>query len=232
MRWPTYLVALATRAGERGGEALARRLALSGRIGRMVGEARARIEKALAALAQDRMRPSEVVALVERNERAVILVTMAMAGEETRRLLRQALTVWMRVPEPVTGARLRAAGVRPGPGARRGAAADPQRGAGRRGGRRAGRGARPRGRHPSGRGGAVTVLLAIALMMAAPPEPSYLVERIVRWRGETRRVTCSGTESVSWSAGMPAATRTSGTSRWAGCCSARWSRWSARSTRT
>ncbi|HNX50859.1 MAG TPA: CBS domain-containing protein [Thermoanaerobaculaceae bacterium] len=115
-RWPTYLVALATRAGERGGEALARRLALSGRLGRMVGEARGRIEKALAALAQDRLRPSEVVALVERNERAVVLVTMAMAGEETRRLLRQALTVWMRLPVPVTGARLRAAGVRPGPG--------------------------------------------------------------------------------------------------------------------
>jgi hypothetical protein len=30
-------------------------------------------------------------------------------------MLRQALTVWMRAPLPVTGAQLRAAGVKPGP---------------------------------------------------------------------------------------------------------------------
>ena len=36
--------------------------------------------------------------------------------ENEKRLLRQALTVWMRLPVPVTGARLRAAGVKAGPG--------------------------------------------------------------------------------------------------------------------
>lgn len=113
-RWPTYLVALATRSGERGGETLARRLSLSGRLGQMVAQARPRIEKALSALAQDHIRPSEVVRLLEHTERAVILVTMAMAGEETRRLLRQGLSVWQRTPAPVTGACLRAAGVPPG----------------------------------------------------------------------------------------------------------------------
>lgn len=35
----------------------------------------------------------------------------------------------------------------------------------------------------------MTVLLGIALMLAAPPEPSYLVERIVSVGTETRRVT-------------------------------------------
>lgn len=113
-RWPAYLVALATRSGERGGEVLARRLSLSGRLGQMVAQARPRIEKALSVLAQDRLRPSEVVRLIENAERSVILVTMAMAGEETRRLLRQGLSQWMRTPAPVRGAALRAAGVPPG----------------------------------------------------------------------------------------------------------------------
>lgn len=110
-RWPAYLVALATRAGEGGGQRLAARLSLSGRVGRMVAQARPQIEKLLFALAAEHLRPSELVRLVERTERAVTLVTMAMAGEETRRLLRQALSVWGRMPAPVTGAQLRAAGV-------------------------------------------------------------------------------------------------------------------------
>jgi len=113
-RWPAYLVALATRSGERGGEVLARRLALSGRVGQMVAQARPRIEGALATLSREGLRPSEVVRLVERSDRAIILVTMAMAGEETRRLLRQGLAVWRRIPVPIGGASLRAAGVLPG----------------------------------------------------------------------------------------------------------------------
>ncbi|HNX50858.1 MAG TPA: hypothetical protein PLS53_03585 [Thermoanaerobaculaceae bacterium] len=35
----------------------------------------------------------------------------------------------------------------------------------------------------------MSLLLGIALLLAAPPEPSYLVERLVRVDGQTRRVT-------------------------------------------
>lgn len=114
-RWPVYLVALATRAGEHGGRTLARRLALSGKLGAMAASARSRIETMLSVLTRENVLPSDVVALVERHERPLVLVTMAAAGEGTRRLLRQALTVWSRVASPVTGAQLRAAGLRPGP---------------------------------------------------------------------------------------------------------------------
>lgn len=114
-RWFVYIVALATRAGEGGGKGLAQRLALSGRMASMVAGARSRMEQLLAAVCQKDVPPSEVVAAVERSERALVAVTMAAAGGQERRALRQALTVWMRTPAPVKGAQLRAAGVKPGP---------------------------------------------------------------------------------------------------------------------
>lgn len=114
-RWHAYLAALATRAGERGGAAIARRAALSGTVAALVREARPRTEQLLAALAEPGLRPSGIVAAVERVPRALALVAMAHAGAETRRLLRTALTVWLRAVPPVTGADLVAAGITPGP---------------------------------------------------------------------------------------------------------------------
>ncbi len=114
-RWLAFLVALATRAGEGGGKPLAQRLALSGRTAQLVAGSRTRTEQLLALVCGDRTPPSEVVAAVERGEPALAVVTMAAAGGRERRLLRRALTEWMRTPPPVTGAELRAAGVEPGP---------------------------------------------------------------------------------------------------------------------
>lgn len=114
-RWQVFVVALATRAGEGGGGGLAQRLALSGKIAGAVAGARTRTEQLLAVVCAKGVPPSEVVAAVERSEPVVTLVTMAAAGAHERRLLRQALTVWMRTPAPVTGAQLRAAGIGPGP---------------------------------------------------------------------------------------------------------------------
>jgi len=114
-RWLVYLTALATRAGEHGGRVLTRRLALSGKQAEVVASARSRIETMLSVLAREDVLPSEVVAVAERNALPIVLVTMAAAGEGTRRMLRQALTVWMREPAPVTGAELRAAGLKAGP---------------------------------------------------------------------------------------------------------------------
>jgi len=114
-RWLVYLVALATRAGERGGRTLAQRLALSGRVASVVSGARERLEQLLAVICQKGVPPSEVVAAVERAERALVVVTMAVAGGQERRMLRQALTGWLRAAQPVSGAQLRAAGVNPGP---------------------------------------------------------------------------------------------------------------------
>ena len=110
-----FIVALATRAGEGGGRSLAQRLALSGRMASTVAGARGRMEQLLAVLCQKNVSPSDVVAAVERSERALVTVTMAASGSQERRTLRQALTVWMRAPAPVSGAQLRAAGVKPGP---------------------------------------------------------------------------------------------------------------------
>jgi tRNA nucleotidyltransferase (CCA-adding enzyme) len=114
-RWFAYVVALATRAGEGGGKGLAQRLALSGRMASTVAAARGRMEQLLAVLCQRNVPPSEVVTAVERSERALVAVTMAAAGGQERRTLRQALTTWIRTPAPVSGAQLRAAGVKPGP---------------------------------------------------------------------------------------------------------------------
>jgi tRNA nucleotidyltransferase (CCA-adding enzyme) len=114
-RWLVYFVALATRAGEGGGKDLAKRLALSGRMATTVAGARSRMEQLLAIVCQKGAPPSEVVAAVERSDGALVTVTMAAAGPQERRVLRQALTAWMRAPAPVSGAQLRAAGVKPGP---------------------------------------------------------------------------------------------------------------------
>ena len=114
-RWHVFVVALATRAGEGGGKALAQRLALAGKVAAAVAGARTCTEQLLAVVCAKGVPPSEVVAAVERSEMVVTLVTMAAAGARERRLLRQALTVWMRMPAPVTGAQLRAAGIAPGP---------------------------------------------------------------------------------------------------------------------
>ncbi len=113
--WPVYLAALATRAGDAGGRNITRRLALAGRVADVVGEARTRTEQVLAVLAGGGFRPSEVVGLLERVPRAIVIVAMAHAGDETRRVLRTALTSWMRTPAPVSGARIVGAGVPPGP---------------------------------------------------------------------------------------------------------------------
>jgi tRNA nucleotidyltransferase (CCA-adding enzyme) len=113
--WPVFLAALATRAGEGGGKAMARRLAISGRVAVLFGEARSRTEQVLAAVADPAGRPSDVVAALERAPRALAIVAMAHAGDETRRLLRLALTSWVRLKPPVSGADLVAAGIAPGP---------------------------------------------------------------------------------------------------------------------
>jgi tRNA nucleotidyltransferase/poly(A) polymerase len=113
--WPVFLAALATRAGEGGGKAMARRLAISGRVAVLFGEARSRTEQVLAAVADPAGRPSDVVAALERAPRALAIVAMAHAGDETRRLLRLALTSWVRLKAPVSGAELVAAGIAPGP---------------------------------------------------------------------------------------------------------------------
>jgi hypothetical protein len=73
------------------------------------------MEQLLAIVCQKGAPPSEVVAAVERSDGALVTVTMAAAGAQERRVLRQALTAWMRAPAPVSGAQLRAAGVKPGP---------------------------------------------------------------------------------------------------------------------
>ncbi len=114
-RWFVYVVALATRSGEGGGKPLAQRLALSGKMATTVAGARRRTEQLLSVVCQKGVAPSEVVGAVEHAERALAVVTMAAAGGAERRILRQALTAWMRAPLPVTGAQLRAAGVKPGP---------------------------------------------------------------------------------------------------------------------
>ena len=114
-RWVTLVAALAIRAGESGGAAMARRLALSGRPAAVVREARPKTEHVLAAVAAPAARPSQIVAALERAPRPLAIVAMAHAGNETRRLLRLALTTWLRSPLPITGARLLAAGAKPGP---------------------------------------------------------------------------------------------------------------------
>jgi tRNA nucleotidyltransferase (CCA-adding enzyme) len=114
-RWVTLVAALATRAGEAGGATIAKRLALSGRPAAIVREARQKTEHVLAAVAAPGARPSQIVAALERAPRPLAIVAMAHAGDETRRLLRLALTTWLRSPLPITGARLLAAGAIPGP---------------------------------------------------------------------------------------------------------------------
>ena len=114
-RWLVFLAALAARAGEGGGDALVGGLALAGRHAATVRQARAHLEQLLAVVGRRGVAPSEVVGAVERTEPALVVVTMAAAGEEERRLLRHALTSWMHAPAPVTGAQLRAAGITPGP---------------------------------------------------------------------------------------------------------------------
>jgi tRNA nucleotidyltransferase (CCA-adding enzyme) len=114
-RWLVYVVALATRAGERGGKELAQRLALSGRVAATVSGARSRMEQLLATICKKNVPPSEVVAAVERVDRTLAVVTMAAAAGQERRMMRHALTSWLRTVPPVSGAQLRAAGIKPGP---------------------------------------------------------------------------------------------------------------------
>lgn len=114
-RWPVFLAAVATRGGENAGAAVARRLVLAGTVGDLVAQARVRCEQVLAAASRSRPRPSELVAVLERTEPALWVVAMALGEEPARRVLREALTGWLRQPPPVTGAALVAAGVAPGP---------------------------------------------------------------------------------------------------------------------
>ncbi|MFI5167372.1 MAG: CBS domain-containing protein [Thermoanaerobaculales bacterium] len=114
-RWLVFLSALASRAGEGGGDALVGAFALSGRHAATVRQALPRLEQLLAVVSRKDATPSDVVGAVERTEPALVVVTMAAASEKERRLLRHALTTWLPSPAPVTGAQLRAAGVTPGP---------------------------------------------------------------------------------------------------------------------
>ena len=114
-RWLAFLAALASRGGERGGAALVTRLALAGKAAATVAGAQAGVERLLLTTARSEAPPSEVAAAVERTEPAVVVVGMAAAGPRERRLLRRALTTWLRAPAPVTGAQLRAAGIPAGP---------------------------------------------------------------------------------------------------------------------
>jgi len=112
--WPVFLAALACRAGEESGAAMVRTLGLSGRNGALVSGARAAVEGMLAAVTRPGVRPSEVVFEIERRDRRVAVLAMAVASGGQRKMLRQALSVWVRVAAPVTGAQLRAAGVAEG----------------------------------------------------------------------------------------------------------------------
>jgi tRNA nucleotidyltransferase (CCA-adding enzyme) len=114
-RWMAYLAALAARAGERGGRELATRLALAGRTAGRLSSAQAQVEGLLAVASRTPPRPSEVLSTVERTDAVLGLVAMAMAGEEARSVIRQALTVWSRLELPVSGADLIARGVPAGP---------------------------------------------------------------------------------------------------------------------
>jgi tRNA nucleotidyltransferase (CCA-adding enzyme) len=114
-RWLPYLAALATRVPESDAAAMARRLALAGRNAAAVASARSRTEQILALASQEAARTSDVVALLERTEPALWLVAMAAAAGAERRRLRQAVTADLRLPEPVTGGQIVAAGVAPGP---------------------------------------------------------------------------------------------------------------------
>ncbi len=114
-RWVAFVTALVARAGEDVGRRLAGRLALSGRVAATVRQAHSKVERIMAVAASSRRRPSEVLAVVEQSEPVVRLVAMAAAPVAARRTLHRALTEWMRVEVPVTGADLVAAGAVPGP---------------------------------------------------------------------------------------------------------------------
>lgn len=114
-RWYLFLAALAFRAGEEGGKAMAQRLSLSGEVERLVLTARAEVEGLLAIASRPRVRISEVLGAVERVRGVQALVAMATAGEDERGRLHRALSLLRRDPLPITGADLVAAGMRPGP---------------------------------------------------------------------------------------------------------------------
>jgi tRNA nucleotidyltransferase (CCA-adding enzyme) len=114
-RWFVYFAGLATRVREDGGATLARRVALTGKQAEWIAEARVRSEQLLAIAAQRAARPSEVVAALERTDPSLWVVAMAASHAETRPVLHEALTSWVRTPPPVTGKQLVAAGLRPGP---------------------------------------------------------------------------------------------------------------------
>lgn len=114
-RWHAVLAALACRAGEEGGQEMARRLSLSGEPARLATTARAEVEGLLAAATRPRARPSELLAAVERARSVLALVAMASGSEEARARLHRALTLAHRGVLPISGADLVAAGVRPGP---------------------------------------------------------------------------------------------------------------------
>lgn len=114
-RWLPYLAALATRVADADAAAMAKRLALAGRSAQTVVSAHGRTEQLLALVSQLGARTSEVVLLLERTEPALWLVAMAAAAGAERRRLRQVVKAGLRVPAPVTGGEIVAAGVPPGP---------------------------------------------------------------------------------------------------------------------
>jgi tRNA nucleotidyltransferase (CCA-adding enzyme) len=109
-----FLAALALSGGEQAGQLLAQRLALGGEQAQVVAGAREGVEKLLGLVAHA-FRPSQLVEALERSQPVWWLLALALATPSQRRLLRQALTNWLRQPLPVRGAQLVAQGIPPGP---------------------------------------------------------------------------------------------------------------------
>lgn len=109
-----FLAALALRGGEGAGGLLARRLNLAGAHFRAVAEAREGVEKILKLAARP-ARPSELVEALERAPKAWWILALAVGTASQRKVLRQAMTDWLRRSVPVNGALLLAHGVPQGP---------------------------------------------------------------------------------------------------------------------
>jgi tRNA nucleotidyltransferase (CCA-adding enzyme) len=114
-RWAVYLAAAATRMADEAGPLLAARLSLAGEHADIVARARVGCERLLSVVQRDGVRPSEVVAALERSHPAWWVVVMAHLSEPVRAMLHDALTVWIRESPPVTGRQLLAAGIPSGP---------------------------------------------------------------------------------------------------------------------
>lgn len=109
-----FLAALALRGGAGAGGLLARRLSLAGESFRVVAEAREGVEKLLQVTARPAT-PSAIVEALERAPKAWWVLALAVGTASQRRVLRLAMTDWLRRSVPVKGALLLAHGVPQGP---------------------------------------------------------------------------------------------------------------------